>query len=234
MTLQPRVVKTIFAPFTARPDALHTHKYVSTTPTILHVHHESREEGLRYYKISRQDDPNAMNQFYFSPTTDTLDMGSPSWYQWAFFFSHNECGLLNQVQRITAELGLLRARHTEVAELLAGSYPALREITVLELLDEETCVCPQTIDTKSECLYRTLSIEDLLGGPVARERRFAMELRRAENKEVGTFYDSWKRSTDLPCPLMWNVDICINSRYFIPLEMEKVNRFVDARASGTN
>jgi hypothetical protein len=101
LTIQLRTIEICFArgPFYApgtKNDPVNlVHRYTSTTPTLLQVHHESRIEGLKYYQLSNSS-PNAMNQFYFNPAVGILDT-TAGWSQWHVFLKNNECGLLTQV-----------------------------------------------------------------------------------------------------------------------------------------
>jgi len=231
MNPQPRVIEILFAPFDSRPEALHVHKYISTIPTILHVNRESREKELRHYKISSQAGPNAMNQFYFNPAIDTLDIGSPSWRQWYFFLNHNECRFLNQAQKITAHCKLFLHRPAKTVKHLAASCPALREIIIVNEPDEVACMYAQLTDDESECVCRTLGLGDILGGLVKEGKPLAMEFKRLEVTESTFFQEPWKKYSETPCPGLWSLDICINSRHWCVLKMEEVNRFVGTRVS---
>jgi len=230
LSLQPRIIEVVFPVIdfgtTAHP-VDNVHKYTSIILALLHVHRESRIEGLRYYQLSGQNDRNAMNQFYFNPTFDMLDVYS-DWSQCRFFLRQNGSGLLQQVQKLTiAQRWLVNFWPALKAEL-PQACPALKEVVLVYRV-----LCLQQRGSDTQCCCKTKSLMDY--AELTEEEKTLRELERnAERGVVGlsTLKSTYKSSLALICPIVRSVAICGNARRWKSLGRISATQFLDACATG--
>jgi hypothetical protein len=168
-----------------------------------------------------------MNQFYFNPALDVLDPYS-SWPQWRVFFRQNECGLLNQVQKLTIPQKWLIRFHTDLVASLPTHCPALKEVVIVYgtrclgvLGGRYQCRCK----TKSMIQYAELTEE-------AKLEREARSIAQRDGIGCDQLKYAWESSTALaafPCPTIRSVAICFRSRRWSPLDRISMADFTLAR-----
>lgn len=91
----------------------------TNTPTVLHINHESREEGLRVYKVVFQSPQN----IYFNPAIDTLYFKSFPVYL-VMLVLHKATIPIHQVMLRTCEVSV-----QSIKDLLT-SFPSIRALSL--------------------------------------------------------------------------------------------------------
>jgi hypothetical protein len=182
----------------------HTHKFNSITPSILHVNHESRKEGLKLYQLSKTNEF-AKNQFYLCPEIDTVNPILPSFAQLRPFLEQDDCGLLARVQRTTIPEAYFLLY--EGALVKYWYFSQIREVTFIAIQDCEwdsgrhgqgrECKC----QVKSFAEFWQLTAE---GKKTVIQDMRLIDRERLERK----LRLQWKTFGEKAYPVIWGVVIC--------------------------
>jgi hypothetical protein len=220
--MEPRIVEVRFSQDITSP----LHKFISAVPALLHTNSESRNEGLRFYELSRQHEKttqehsqDAMNRVFFYPAIDTLYLSAVSsgHQRRTLLRERNECDLIHKVQKLCI---------VPYATIGVSQYLALKEVTL---------ICQGAPIDIHECpTGGLLCLVDIASSTVLGEfgeRRLTIKMGEESSKA------SWKKESLLrgkqmwKCPEIKSVVHCDKVLRPFWVGQEEVHKFLLARAA---
>jgi len=100
-------------------------------PTLLHVCHESRVIGLKFYKLSFADYLGLPGRTYFDPNIDGILLLRDYGFHCTCTTAHGTSTLIDTAERNSIQRALWEG-HTCALETFRADYPGLKDLIVLE------------------------------------------------------------------------------------------------------